>query len=34
MEAARFEVSPSRCIAQQGDFAGKAEVALKVFVDS
>ena len=35
MEAARFEVSPSRCIAQQGDFGGKAEVtALNVFFDS
>jgi len=34
MEAARFEVGPSRRIAQQGDFAGKAEVALNVFFDS
>lgn len=34
MEAARFEAGPSRRIAQQGDFAGKAEVALNVFFDS
>ncbi|HZJ38233.1 MAG TPA: type II toxin-antitoxin system VapC family toxin [Chthoniobacterales bacterium] len=34
MEAARFEVDQSRCIAQQGNFAGKAEVALNVFFDS
>jgi uncharacterized protein len=34
MEAARVEVGASRCIAQQGDFGGKAEVALNVFVDS
>ena len=34
MEAARFEVSPSRCIAQQDDFGGKAEVTLNVFCDS
>jgi uncharacterized protein len=34
MEAARFEVSPSCCIAQQGDFGGKAEVTLNVFFDS
>src|SRR5215207_292841 len=35
MEAARFEVRPSRCIAQQGDFGGKTEVtAVNVFFDS
>jgi len=34
MEAARFEVDQSRCIAQQGNFAGKAEVTLNVFLDS
>ena len=34
MEATRFEVGPFRRIAQQGDFAGKAEVALNVFFDS
>ena len=34
MEAARFEVGLPRCIAQQGDFAGKAEVTLNVFFDS
>ena len=34
MEAARFEVGLSRCIAQQGDFEGKAEVTLNVFFDS
>ena len=34
MEAARFEVGPSRRIAQQGDFGGKAEVTLNVFFDS
>lgn len=34
MEAARFEVDQSRCIAQQGNFAGKAEVTLNVFFDS
>jgi uncharacterized protein len=34
MEAARFKVSPSRRIAQQGDFGGKAEVTLNVFFDS
>jgi uncharacterized protein len=34
MEAARFEVGPPRCITQQGDFGGKAEVALNVFFDS
>jgi uncharacterized protein len=34
MEAARFEIGPPWCIAQQGDFAGKAEVALNVFFDS
>ncbi len=34
MEEARFEVGPSRCIAQQGDFGGKAEVPLNVFFDS
>ena len=34
MEAARFEVGLSRCLAQQGDFGGKAEVTLNVFVDS
>jgi predicted nucleic acid-binding protein len=34
MEAARFEVGLSRCIAQQGDFGGKAEVTLNVFFDS
>jgi uncharacterized protein len=34
MEAARFEAGPSRCIAQQGDFGGKAEVTLNVFFDS
>lgn len=34
MEAARFEVGPSRCIAQQGDLGGKAEVTLNVFFDS
>src|SRR4029450_7034264 len=34
MEAARFEVGLSRCVAQQGDFGGKAEVTLNVFFDS
>ena len=34
MEAARFAVGPSQCGTQQGDFAGKAEVTLNVFVDS
>ena len=34
MEAARFEVDQSRCIAQQGNFAGKAEITLNVFFDS
>lgn len=34
MEATRFETGPSGCIAQQGDFAGKAEVTLNVFLDS
>ena len=34
MEAARAEVGASRCIAQQGDSGGKAEVALNVFFDS
>ena len=34
MEAARLEVGQSRCIAQQGNFAGKAEVTLNVFFDS
>jgi uncharacterized protein len=34
MEAAGFEAGPSRCIAQQGDFGGKAEVTLNVFFDS
>lgn len=34
MEAARFEARPAGCIAQQGDFGGKAEVALNVFFDS
>ena len=34
MEAARFEAGPSQCIAQQGDFGGKAEATLNVFVDS
>ena len=34
MEAARVEVGASRCIAQQGDFGGKAEVTLNVFFDS
>jgi predicted nucleic acid-binding protein len=34
VEAIRFEACPSRCIAQQGDFGGKAEVALNVFFDS
>jgi uncharacterized protein len=34
MEAARFEVGLSRCIAQQGDFGRKAEVTLNVFFDS
>src|SRR5688572_24513995 len=34
METARVEVGASRCLAQQGDFGGKAEVALNVFVDS
>lgn len=34
MEAARVEVGASRCIAQQGDSAGKAEVALNIFLDS
>ena len=34
MEAARFEVGLSRCIAQQGDFGGKAEVAVNIFFDS
>jgi predicted nucleic acid-binding protein len=34
MEAARFAVGLSRCIAQQGDFGGEAEVTLNVFFDS
>src|SRR5918992_5404795 len=34
MEAARVEVGPFRCIAQQSDFGGKAEVTLNVFLDS
>jgi predicted nucleic acid-binding protein len=34
METARFTARPSRRIAQQGDFAGKAEVTLNVFLDS
>jgi predicted nucleic acid-binding protein len=34
METAWFEVGPSRSIAQQGYFGGKAEVALNVFFDS
>jgi hypothetical protein len=34
MEAARLEIDPSWRIAQQGDFAGKANVALNVFFDS
>jgi len=34
MEAARVEVGASRCIAQQGDFAGKAQIALNIFCDS
>jgi uncharacterized protein len=34
VEAARFEVGQSWRIAQQGNFAGKAEVALNVFFDS
>ena len=34
MEAARFEVGLSRCIAQQGDFGAKAEVAVNIFFDS
>jgi uncharacterized protein len=34
VEAARFEDGPSRCIAQQGDLGGKAEVTLNVFFDS
>jgi uncharacterized protein len=34
MEAPAFEAGPSGCIAQQGDFGGKAEVALNVFLDS
>jgi predicted nucleic acid-binding protein len=34
MEAARFEVGPSGCIAEQSDFGGKAEVTLNVFFDS
>ena len=34
MEAARLEAGPSGCIAKQGDFGGKAEVTLNVFVDS
>lgn len=34
MEAARVEVGASRCIAQQGDSGGKAEVALNIFLDS
>ena len=34
MEGARFAVGPSQCGTQQGDFAGKAEVTLNVFVDS
>jgi hypothetical protein len=34
MEAARVEVGPSRRIAQQGDFGGKAEVTLNLFFDS
>jgi predicted nucleic acid-binding protein len=34
MEAPAFEAGPSRCIAQQSDFGGKAEVTLNVFLDS
>jgi predicted nucleic acid-binding protein len=34
MEAARFEIGPSRRIAQQGDLGGEAEVTLNVFFDS
>lgn len=34
MEAARFAVGPSRCIAQQADLGGKAEGTLNVFFDS
>src|SRR5262245_65568880 len=34
MEAARFEVGMFRRVAQQGDFGGKAEVTVNVFVDS
>jgi hypothetical protein len=34
METARFEVGPPQRIAQQGDFGGKAEVTLNVFLDS
>jgi predicted nucleic acid-binding protein len=34
MEAARLEVGTSRCIPEQGDFGGKAEVTLNVFFDS
>ena len=34
MEATRFETGPSGCIAQQGDFGGKAKVTLNVFFDS
>ena len=34
MEAARVEVGAPRCIAQQGDSGGKAEVALNIFFDS
>jgi uncharacterized protein len=34
VETARFEVGSSRRFAQQGDFRGKAKVALNVFFDS
>ena len=34
MEAAGFEVGLSRCVAQQGDFTGKAEVTVNIFFDS
>jgi hypothetical protein len=34
MEAARFKVGLFRCVAQQGDFGGKAEVTVNVFFDS
>lgn len=34
MEATPFEAGPPGCIAEQGDFGGKAEVTLNAFFDS